>query len=58
MAAKRAAGSAHVRRNKVVQVIPDGQDIGGPGRVVKPEIQLPELLYKIAADSGPFSMIG
>ena len=58
MAAKLAGGSAHQRRNKVVQTILNGQQVGRPGRVVKPGIQLPDLMYKIATDSGPVSMIG
>jgi hypothetical protein len=58
MAAKLPGGSAHQRRNQVVQIILDGQQVGRARRVVKPGIELPDLLYKIATDSSPVSMIG
>ena len=58
MAAKLAGGSAHQRRNKVVQIILDGQQVGRPARVEKPGIELPDLLYKIATDTTLVSMIG
>jgi len=58
MAAKRAGGSAHQRCDQVVQVILDGQQVGRRGRVEKPGIELPDLLYKIATDTSPVSMIG
>jgi hypothetical protein len=57
------AGATQRKRGALSVKIPEPeaksrQHLGRPGRVVKPGIQLPDLLYKIATDTNPVSMIG